>query len=555
MGEIISMHERRRSRSEHSGRADRQASIHASSVVIADQIRRQILERPLVHGERDRLSLAENLWEILHSATVRKSGLSIAEILRKAGQGQKEDSTKRLVYFAVDPSLPIEKRLQKAKNLRRHVDRYVHIAMTAAREAGLNADRTLVQLFSRSEYERRAPPQQAEPFDEALADLLVEFERDFESAAGRPVLDTVATYYRKLRQLRVTVNLDGDSDKGWTEPNAHVWRSIWPAQDGAISVPLSVKKSIPFMPIGTSWLAEVDGTIAVRAAAFDPSRITVHVVDGESLAPGAQRELPAKINVCAEVALAIFPFHEDSLPRLVLMVKPTIFVSSIGLTFVGVEKGKEEDDDWEYFGLWHDDPLESHVAATSQSFALFGSSPCNLYSSYGHIAVEEGYIEGFSYALRDGRASLAEFPELHRLNPTDWLILPLTLESMRRWLMADMLDDEYSKVAVATVDWAKLISESRKLLATLKRMNDRRPASEPEEPDEPDEAPPELDLGAGSFPEGTMAAALERGVIAYRGRSNGPLMAMFTMAVIKYSLLILSEQLAARRRKGKSGGG
>ena len=540
------MNERRQSPS-HRPRPQRpQPKDRTLSVVTADLIRKQIQKRPLVHSERERLIIAENLWEILDAATKQKTELSAAKILHEAGQGKEEESTKRLSFFAVKPTLPIEDRLRRASKLRRHVDRYVHIAMTAATAAGMSTDSTLVQLFSRTTYEQGAPADAVDPFDEALADLLVALEKDFEGEFGDITLAFVGDYYKNLRRLRVTTSLNANNEKGWVSPNALIWRNIWPGRNGVISVPDPIRESIPFAPIGMCSIAEVPGSISIRAGDFDPANTRVHVAGDELLAPRESIELPARINICGQVSLALFPLNEGSLPRLVLLVKPSVYISAKALPYIGVEVGPP--DSWQYYGLWSNDgPDSSDVAATSRSFCLFESLPCQLFDVSGELAANNGYIEAVSCTIREEEAVLKLSSELHHLGRLDSLVLPLTLETMRKWLMYDMLDDEYSPVTIAKVDWAPFASFASGIISGLRNV--MSPSNPPQQPPHQEE-PRELDLIAGSFPEGTMAAALERGMIAYRGKKIGPFGILLAMASAYSAHLGRAEELAVRRRRG-----
>src|SRR5262249_52654160 len=137
-----------------------------------------------------------------------------------------------------------------------------------------------------------------------------------------------------------------------------------------------------------------------------------------------------------------------------LLVKPRISVLSSGLTSVYVEKAKDTDPDWEFFALWEEhDPLWEvghRFAATSKDFAAPGRfrRRCHPVQYGGEIILERGYITDLGYAI-DDKADLREFDELRYMGESEWLVEPLALPALRKWLLVDMQDDNGDSVNVA----------------------------------------------------------------------------------------------------------
>jgi hypothetical protein len=95
----------------------------------------------------ERRKVANNLYRILaklENRSMRKA------VLLKAGLGG--DSTKRLYYYAIDPTDPDEKQIARAKKATKKINKYAALAAEAAKLSGFKDDHFLPELVEGTQY-------------------------------------------------------------------------------------------------------------------------------------------------------------------------------------------------------------------------------------------------------------------------------------------------------------------------------------------------------------------------------------------------------------------
>jgi hypothetical protein len=573
MGDVISMAEHLSNRRKSKAKSSPPPSDPAQLVLAASSVREAFDRRAMVHGDRERLTLAQNLWTILDLAVEKEPSLSRATILCESGQGQPHDSTKRLGYFAVDPNLPVEERTRKTKNLRRHVDRYVRIATTAAKLSGMNPDEFLVQLASGTDYEKPLRADEENPYDAALADILAILEGRFEQTeAHRATKNLASKYFGELWSRRLTISHEGDEVSGWARPDALAWGAITSRQAGGFIIDNAIKSSVPTAQIGSGFIAAVPGLVTMRVG--DPAQEDIRVIVGDSKSPvprGQEIELPTTINIYAQIELGLLPVGPKAAPQLVLLIKPHVlvsgWVSGVELTGVDVEKGVYGQPDWEYLALWErvEEDINPRIVATSAQFDCWSTIPCRPTLEMGKEAVDKGYIVDLCYRIDNGEGDLGQFRVLQLLNKSQWLVEPLTLPSMRKWLLIDMHDTDGDIIQTSLPKWfeewfdgkSHLQEKLREMLNSLSESG-KRAKQEVEDLKERLKAASEhaaallassVERQPVSCPEGTLAAALERGLVEGKKIHWGPDGPIMFWTTTFSGLLEASMILADNRRK------
>lgn len=79
----------------------------------------------------ERLRVAENMWAIF--AEAERNGFTKAQVLEAGGQGKKEESTKRLPRFAIDPGSPPDRKEVLQNQLTKKAMPYLRLAISAAK--------------------------------------------------------------------------------------------------------------------------------------------------------------------------------------------------------------------------------------------------------------------------------------------------------------------------------------------------------------------------------------------------------------------------------------
>ncbi len=430
------------------------ASDPEALVLQADRIAAAIAERPLLHSAKERLKFAENLWDLLEAAVLKAPTLTKALILQKAGQGQPHESTKRLGYFAIDPALPIDTRDKRSLDLRKHVAKYAHIAKTAAILSGLDSNETIIRLARGTGYERQAPDAKSEPFDNALADIQTAIQRLTESVTAS---HDIETYFELLRRHKLTLRqVPGAKNASPTSrefvSQAGAWTTAYLKHQARHFISDEVARCVPRVSIGRGHLATVDGQLQLNTVPGVRANLSAYSDGSVELIPQDQPiRLRASVDVNIDVSLAVCAFDEPRRALPMLLIRPAIRIRVHEKTpRVYLYRGDgEEDEDWAFFND-HDD--HDDARAESTFFSSDRGGRCSLLGSEGQEVMEKGLIERAYYFIDDS-SSLGDFLELEQPKGTDWLVEPLTLSAQRKWLLRQMRTSDDTDVDLALPDW------------------------------------------------------------------------------------------------------
>lgn len=117
----------------------------------AKLLRQKIAEKPVIHGNNDRVRVATNLGSIL--ARMETKGHKRSQLLRDLGRGKAEDSTKQLrTYVLADGATP-ESHAAHIRVLAKTAAKYVEIAEAAAVAMGEDTELVVLQLFEDTTYQ------------------------------------------------------------------------------------------------------------------------------------------------------------------------------------------------------------------------------------------------------------------------------------------------------------------------------------------------------------------------------------------------------------------
>jgi hypothetical protein len=97
-----------------------------------DAILAKIEERERMEKPKECLVVAQNLWRILSELESGSPKIKKSTVLHRAGEGEGEESTKRLPYLAVDPAA--EDKDKRAKLLSPYIKRHKRVVFAAAAE-------------------------------------------------------------------------------------------------------------------------------------------------------------------------------------------------------------------------------------------------------------------------------------------------------------------------------------------------------------------------------------------------------------------------------------
>jgi hypothetical protein len=126
---------------------------HRRSDELIRRISRRLIDpRWKAASFEDRLTLAQNLMDLLEDPALRAAGVGKAQVLQKAGQGNEGESTKRLHYFAIRRGLDRPELERRGAKLRKKVAGYVKIADAVAQIAKWPDDEYRLRLFTGTRY-------------------------------------------------------------------------------------------------------------------------------------------------------------------------------------------------------------------------------------------------------------------------------------------------------------------------------------------------------------------------------------------------------------------
>lgn len=149
---------------------------------------RELLKKNHSMSQADQLIASESVWRLLDRLESR--GIKKAQVLREAGLAKKEDSTKWLGQYAVNPDWPKDRKA--ASRLNKRPGRRVALIDTAARLAGTDPDEALLDVFGATSLAALDNVHSAAPEYEELARRL----RDIAEAVS--VKYDLQTYFQDL---------------------------------------------------------------------------------------------------------------------------------------------------------------------------------------------------------------------------------------------------------------------------------------------------------------------------------------------------------------------
>ncbi len=282
----------------------------------------------------DRPRIAENLFLLL-ARLEKEKGVSRAHLCQTVLGSPKEESTKRLRFFALDPAKEGDKREKQINSLAVRINKYKDLAEAAARDAGEDVDDALLSLVHGTSLANAGtlPPE-----DPMTRDLKAPLIRHLERATAKVARETglqrtfqlIARYPgRASDPYFAEDDLDGSVvagpvnetllyfDDGSTSPRPDAEGRDW----------WRLARSAPAVLIGEAILDQVEGEPEVR------SFVTRTRMEKDSLNPfgrltfldEAKRPAGERWSVVTEyrvqVWLALLPFGPSHEPRLGLRLE------------------------------------------------------------------------------------------------------------------------------------------------------------------------------------------------------------------------------------------
>ena len=120
-----------------------------------EAIQAAIDKDPMMKRLMDRQTVGKNMWRLLDQIE-HDHNISKARVLNAAGHGQPGESTKRLPYYAINPSLPDDVLRERANDLTQNATKYRYIAQKVAELAHLDEQPIVVKLFEGTTFESHA---------------------------------------------------------------------------------------------------------------------------------------------------------------------------------------------------------------------------------------------------------------------------------------------------------------------------------------------------------------------------------------------------------------
>lgn len=295
----------------HKSIAQTSAENEATALARAREMRKAAVASPkLLAAEQRRV--AENLWGIL--LEVQRHGVTKAQVLQAAGQGSREDSTKRLPRFALNPDLSPEEKEKRSAHLTKKVVPYLGIAAAAAKLLRRDENAFIPALLAGT----RFAALEAAPSDEDEVSVeLAEIVRQI--AAGLSRKHDLTGLFRLIRSRTLCRYWDGlrqNIDGRWD-----LWDSF---TDGALVLGLqddSFLWSLPYPHVLLGWttLAE-DIPFRLQRCRPGAGRWPTPA-DYQDWGEGDEAPQIVKGRLLAEVRLAILPVGAGGAPEAAFLTR------------------------------------------------------------------------------------------------------------------------------------------------------------------------------------------------------------------------------------------
>jgi len=524
--------------------------------------------RNMVKRSEERLVLAKNLWLLLEDAIRKNAGLTKARIAQQAGQGGPDESTKRLYKLVMDPELAPEKQRDRARGLLQHIKAYKDVARAASELSGLDHRESLVRLVRGTSYEERATEAQSGPFDDAFADILVSVEDRLSALASNPSL---GEYFELLRRHKLTLavtesgNIEGQETIQFVAAYG-AWETEDLRSQSRRFVSARAASCIPKAIIGRGHVKTVAGSLVMRLG----EGVSAWRNNKELPLKNDRLRVPAQIDVNIDVALAMATTGGAGSAEPVLLVSPVIRVRVPNAT-EEIALWRKGSDGIEDFTILHANDEVDERAAIAEAWYLHldRDVECNAVDWFGDKATELGLLAGLSYSI-DVEPDDPEIGDLVMPFGAAVRIEPLTLSSQRRWLLREMrnkLDDW--PIDVALPEWVSspytFEGTLERSLLTAGRMSLEEGSLSEGEKGRRQQLPAriagDLERVRGwrkrraydpvTCPEGTLAAALERGLFQGEKYGYGP--ALVIQGEFKELSRMLQRDLEAARQRRRGG--
>jgi len=284
----------------------------------------------------DQITVAEGVWRLLDRLT--RAGVSKAAVLQKAINAKKEDSTKWLNQYALNPNRPLGSKA--GLRLNKKPGRYIKIIDVAAELGGVNSNDALLEVFEATSLAASSKASLAAPEFEELARQLREvggavavkydLQRFFQSA------------YRAGVSLQV-LNGDEDSRENRLDPDGielHICssrdESVWPVRLRQASDDFYNHWQSETVPLYPSVIIGEWNIGDAQTFHFDENVDVEHGAPATACGSGT-----AEGNYSAELILCIIPTGEDMRPEPALRIRIGLACSEIdsqGLYLVDPEQ-------------------------------------------------------------------------------------------------------------------------------------------------------------------------------------------------------------------------
>lgn len=269
----------------------------------------------------ERKTVARNLFRLLQEA--ERDGIRLLAVLKKARQWNPGESTKRLVYFRLDPALQgNEQEDGRAALLRVKTTSYIAIAQALAELKGLPENEYILDLFSDTPYAAEPAEPQEGPMDTYVAafhGLLKEMTETIAVAQG------LAGYFERLNAARIPA-FRLDPEKYWLEHCvAEPLAVLGPGQDFTLfhggetgGLPSATLYAGPYGP-------EIDDRLHISRKPIAAANERFPKLPAR---PAWDKSIDARIRLWREVRLCICPVVGFRLPQPAFELRRSLVITA-----------------------------------------------------------------------------------------------------------------------------------------------------------------------------------------------------------------------------------
>jgi hypothetical protein len=284
----------------------------------AEALRRRVTERPKLTAA-DSEQLARNLFLLL-ARLEKERNLSRADLCRAVFNSSREESTKRLRPFALDPRKEGRARDRALNALAKKATNYLKLAEQAAKMVGDDPDAAILDLVHGTTLVQDASVQAADPL---TRDLRAPVFRALERMA-----DAVARRTDLHRTFRLMARYPTRERDGWdcgspdladdaTAVPAGPVNEVPPILEDGASTPVSAELSPDWtrLVLGAPAVLVGESVLDETSEELMPDALSLRRPDDETSAPRSGEKWSATIVSRLQVWLGILPFGEAQEPR------------------------------------------------------------------------------------------------------------------------------------------------------------------------------------------------------------------------------------------------